>query len=179
VLYQLQSPGSRVPVEETNMKPAHPELYHVQTLQFFAVDVLVTAFTWHPKRSAIAMTLSTSSVCLEEVDLKDPPATKDPEAVEFGRHDLEAWTVSFLPDGSGLYSGGDDSVMKYWVPTKTAEAFPDGKEFEDVADRMTLQWSDPGRIHGAGVTAILPLDVNDEEALILTGSYDEGKSLLN
>ncbi|ORY17128.1 WD40-repeat-containing domain protein [Clohesyomyces aquaticus] len=171
-IYQLRTQQGNATPENSDIETATPELYHFKTLQFYPEDVIVTAFTWHPNRSAVAMTLSDGSVCIEEVDIDHPPTARS--AGGFGAHDLEAWTLAFLPDGSGLYSGGDDSALNYWVLNTSSESLPD----EENANPITLRWSDK-KTHGAGVTAIIPLDVNEQRALVLTGSYDDNIRLIS
>lgn len=104
----------------------------------------------------IGMTLSNKEVHLGIIDTEndtDPPST-----MEVARHDLEAWTMAFLSDGSGILSGGDDSTLRYVELTEGTET--------------SVPWTDK-KIHGAGVTAILPIHLDDEGALIVTGSYDD------
>lgn len=84
-----------------------------------------------------------------------------------GQHELEAWMLAFLPNGRGVYSGGDDSALRFWSLPNSEEIDPNG-DFT-----LPSGWIDK-KIHGAGVTAILPLSTNDSgEHLILTGSYDD------
>ncbi|KAL9035171.1 MAG: hypothetical protein Q9214_006710 [Letrouitia sp. 1 TL-2023] len=90
-------------------------------------------------------------------------------------HSLEAWTVAFSHGESPdlLYSGGDDSSL-----CKHATS-----QWSQDQSRANLASTSSGsgyvfhdsKSHGAGVTAILPiqqLDL-DESDCILTGSYDE------
>lgn len=134
----------------------NPKITHIKTIQYFPEDVLITAFSWHPESYMIGMTLSNKEVHLGIIDTEndtDPPST-----MEVARHDLEAWTMAFLSDGSGILSGGDDSTLRYVELTEGTET--------------SVPWTDK-KIHGAGVTAILPIHLDDEGALIVTGSYDD------
>jgi len=82
-------------------------------------------------------------------------------------HSLEAWTTTFLPPTwpfPGVLSGGDDAVLAY-SPLSSSDISP--------------SWSNR-RIHGAGVTAILPLTIAPVETHIyLTGSYDDHLRVLS
>ncbi|KAF1846924.1 uncharacterized protein K460DRAFT_275386 [Cucurbitaria berberidis CBS 394.84] len=138
-----------------------PKISHLKTLQYFPEDVLITAFTWHPESFMVAMSLSSGQVCLGIIDSEEK--TDAPSHMDVVRHDLEAWTVAFLPDGSGLLSGGDDSALRF---TELAEG-----------SANSVSWADT-KIHGAGVTAILPIHLSPEGVLMLTGSYDDHLRLI-
>lgn len=92
------------------------------------------------------------------------------EGKEILQHDLEAWTLNFSPDGSSLFSGGDDATLRF-----SNGILPSSDEEEEEA-AANLQWSDR-RAHTAGVTAILPLD--HETDILVTGSYDDNIRVLN
>lgn len=113
----------------------------------FPEDVLVLSLAFSPtRRDTLAATLSTGEVATV--------ALESGEVVEcWAPHTLEAWTCVFTPDGRGVYSGADDSVVCLWDVAGGSEA-----------------WRDR-RSHGAGVTAVLPVG---GEGAVLTGSYDEG-----
>jgi diphthamide biosynthesis protein 7 len=98
-------------------------------------------------------------------------------SMQVGKHDAEAWTLAFLPDGEGILAGGDDSAIRMIELSEDHDhAANDGSE-RHVAARYT-SWADK-KIHGAGVTAILPLHVDDEKALVVSGSYDDNIRLLS
>jgi diphthamide biosynthesis protein 7 len=139
-----------------------PKISHIKTIQYFPEDVLITAFSWHPESFMVGMTLSNGQVCLGVIDTEDD--SDEPTKMEVTSHDLEAWTLAFLPDGSGLLSGGDDSTLR----------------FAELADSSaeSVPWMDK-KIHGAGVTAILPIHLDSEGGLIVTGSYDDHIRLLH
>ncbi|KAF2468858.1 uncharacterized protein BDR25DRAFT_289800 [Lindgomyces ingoldianus] len=134
-----------------------PKIRHLQTLQLASEDTIVTAFSWHRSLCAVGITLSDGSVCLEDANLVDSSSVMMRRGAS-GMHDLEAWTLAFLPDGSGMYTGGDDSALKN---TAVADGY-----------FMKHQWTDR-KIHRAGVTAILPFHANERRSLVLTGSYDD------
>jgi diphthamide biosynthesis protein 7 len=131
-------------------------------IQYFPEDILITAFSWHPESFMIGMTLSNGQVCLGVIDTED--TNDEPTKMEIASHDLEAWTLAFLPDGSGMLSGGDDSTLR----------------FAELADSSagSVPWIDK-KIHGAGVTAILPIHLDSEGGLVVTGSYDDHIRLLH
>ncbi|KAF2851569.1 WD-40 repeat-containing protein-like protein [Plenodomus tracheiphilus IPT5] len=140
----------------------NPAISHIKTIQYFPEDVLITAFSWHPESYMVGMTLSNNEVHLGIIDTGDD--SEPPSTMEIARHDLEAWTLAFLSDGSGILSGGDDSTLRFAELTEGTET--------------SVPWSDK-KVHGAGVTAILPVHLDDEGALIITGSYDDHIRLLH
>ncbi|KAF2659693.1 WD40 repeat-like protein [Lophiostoma macrostomum CBS 122681] len=149
--------------------PDSPQIIHSRCLQYFPTDVLVTAFSWNWTGSYLAMTLSDGRVCLG--------SSRSAERwLCLGAHDLEAWTLAFTPDGKSIFSGGDDSALKYWKDTSILWNYSRLKtraENEDKGEKVAT-WS-VNRVHGAGVTAILPIESSDkqDENVVLTGSYDD------
>ncbi|KAF1828382.1 hypothetical protein BDW02DRAFT_603464 [Decorospora gaudefroyi] len=139
-----------------------PHMGHIKTIQYFPKDTLITAFSWHPESFMVGLTLSSGKVYLGVIDSDDD--NDAPTSMEVVSHDLEAWTLAFLPDGSGLLSGGDDSTLR----------------FAELADTSSggVPWVDK-KVHGAGVTAILPIHLDSEGSLIITGSYDDHIRLLH
>ena len=160
-------------------------LYHVDTqnlddvncfscLQLFPASILVLALAWHPlqeKRTTIALSLSDGQVATFNHEKQSPEATlKSVQA-----HDLEAWTVAWSTstraDGTSiLYSGGDDSALCKDSPDSWPLHSTSGQE---VSQHQQL--SSDLKAHGAGVTAILPIESVEEggEEVLVTGSYDE------
>lgn len=143
---------------------------YIKTIQYFPEDILITAFSWHPRGTSIGMALSTGEIFLGKYDPDLDSKLLPSRSV--GTHELEAWTLSFLPDGSGLFSGGDDSALNFFeLPINQYELFNAGTELQYTEIRR-IPWTDR-KIHGAGVVAILPLETNEQGILILTGSYDD------
>ncbi|KAF2490082.1 WD40 repeat-like protein [Lophium mytilinum] len=146
-LYELRRPDSNASALEHQ-----PQLEHVQTLQYVPENTLITAFAWHPtSANVVGITLSSGEVMVCSTKGNDAQAN----LVSLPSHELEAWTLAFQPDGNGLLSGGDDSVLRYC------------KMFDEQMDSRST-WADR-RIHGAGVTAVLPLGRD----IVITGSYDD------
>jgi diphthamide biosynthesis protein 7 len=131
-----------------------PPFVHLHSLVLDA-SLLCLSLAWHPSRhELLATSLSDGSVrTVDVVASGDRLVVREARAVDLQVHALEAWTVVFSWDGNGLLSGGDDAAVKCSV----LEGGGGGGG-----------WSD-GRIHGAGVTAILPL----EKDVYVTGSYDD------
>ncbi|KAI4136386.1 MAG: hypothetical protein L6R39_007817 [Caloplaca ligustica] len=76
-------------------------------------------------------------------------------------HPLEAWVAAWsrMHGFSALYTGGDDSALCR-------------HHFDD--SQLPSDFTRDNKIHGAGVTAILPIWVDkDQREILLTGSYDE------
>lgn len=97
-------------------------------------------------------------------------------------HDLEAWYVTWdYSDRAILYSGGDDSAL---CVLSSVSDHPqcdktDLERSDEQVEAQITRLSKNSKIHGAGVTAILPLGKNDAgEMIIATGSYDEHLRLL-
>lgn len=119
------------------------------------------------------MALSTGNVYFVEVNMENAAIPRD-----VGKHDLEAWTCTFLQDGAGLLSGGDDSALNLWeLPAKPTTSSEDESDPESIQPKQA-RWKDV-KIHGAGVTAILPLNSGEQGTLILTGSYDDHIRLIH
>ncbi|KAF2705993.1 hypothetical protein K504DRAFT_484308 [Pleomassaria siparia CBS 279.74] len=152
-----------------------PEILLDRTLQYFPEDILVTAFLWHPNGTSIGMSLSNGEICLRPFTSDE---THNVPTSSIAKHDLEAWTLAFTPDGLGLYSGGDDSLLQFSeLPRNHEHYFHDEADVE-YGEVRKMPWSDR-RIHGAGVTAILPLIANNEDSLVITGSYDDHIRLIH
>jgi diphthamide biosynthesis protein 7 len=152
----------------------NPKITHIKTIQYFPENILITAFAWHPESFMVGMSLSDGRVCLGVIDSENE-TDDSPAHMDIATHDLEAWTLAFLPDGSGILSGGDDSALKMIELSDGPEEVSAHQSSYTAARYMS--WSDK-KIHGAGVTAILPLHVDDESGLVVTGSYDDHIRLL-
>ncbi|KAI4260881.1 MAG: hypothetical protein LQ352_000036 [Teloschistes flavicans] len=127
---------------------------------------LVLSLAWAPlSPSFLAFTLSDGTVGVLDVD-------QGTVIFEMSQaHSLEAWVVAWSARemAPALYTGGDDSAIcchRFWVQTRRDQASQDPSgNCAVVRDR---------KIHGAGVTAILPLGVDRSDGeILLTGSYDE------
>lgn len=153
-----------------------PEMIHTQTLQYFPEDVLVTTFLWHPNGSSIGMALTTGEICLRP--FKSDKTLEPSISGSLTTHDLEAWTLAFSSDGLGVYSGGDDSALKFTELAINHEHHFDDSIEAKYGEVRRMPWSDR-KIHGAGVTAILPLHTNDQSNFVLTGSYDDHIRLIH
>ena len=130
-------------------------------------SILVLSCTWHPiQPNCLGVTLSDGRIVLmnstSAQPLWDPGATLTSREIH-SHAPLEAWTLAFLPststvpDTETILSGGDDAIFR--------ASTLDSASTTRFVDR---------RIHGAGVTAILPLT----DSLIVTGSYDDHIRLL-
>lgn len=153
-----------------------PTIEHIKTIQYFSENVLVTAFQWHPTRSSLGLTLSSGQVCLGTVDLREDVGSS--LSMDMTRHDLEAWTLTFLPDGSGIYSGGDDSALHFVEMPVNTEYYENFEAAPEYGSIRRMPWVDK-KIHMAGVTAILPIESDERRSLVLTGSYDDHLRLID
>jgi diphthamide biosynthesis protein 7 len=92
---------------------------------------------------------------------------------------LEAWSIAFAP-GPGsvaapvglttVYTGGDDSVLRYNSYLLTSDYDEELVAEEPSFDPISIKGQ-----HDAGVTAILPLALHESSGgrLVVTGSYDD------
>ncbi|KAI1458544.1 WD40-repeat-containing domain protein [Annulohypoxylon moriforme] len=137
--------------------------------------VLFLSCSWHPNiPELLAITTSDYQVHILQVDdsWNIHQASTEPVIT----HTLEAWTVAFSPikpenfQQLTVYSGGDDSKLfarKY--------AF-NPKRICGEDDSIETPYPTIGiRGHEAGVTAILPLDIQLDSlnSVVVTGSYDD------
>jgi hypothetical protein len=53
----------------------NPKIAHLNTIQYFPEDILITAFSWHPESFMVGMTLSNGQVHLGIVDPEDDGAS--------------------------------------------------------------------------------------------------------
>lgn len=123
-----------------------------------STETLTLSVAWHPTRKdLLAATLSTGEVqyCQTEGDFAELDTNISTSAPGELKHDLEAWTAAFSPASMGVFSGGDDCVLRYLRPN-------------EAVDGIEASWQDK-KLHEAGVTAILPLS----DDLGVTGSYDD------
>lgn len=112
---------------------------------------------------------SPSSTVIEPRERNIPNVTTHVQRLP-ERHTLEAWITAFSPTSwnpRSIFSGGDDATLMSHVEHTPGEWTP------GLRDRKT---------HGAGVTALLPLQLSGElssERLLLTGSYDDRLRVLD
>ncbi|KAK3346240.1 hypothetical protein B0T25DRAFT_272984 [Lasiosphaeria hispida] len=147
-------------------------------------EVLFTSFCWHPLRQeTIAITTSAGQVYLVDLGPTGEGGSLYPDPVT--THSLEAWCVAIPPslvptvqgcegrttDGGDftLFSGGDDSALRYKKCTFTDESKVLNTDNSDDEPQLAVRLRD----HGAGVTAILPLALQGDLQLVVTGSYDD------
>ncbi|KAM0322419.1 hypothetical protein ACHAQA_009486 [Verticillium albo-atrum] len=145
--------------------------------------VLFLSCAWHPSDpKTLAITTSSNEVRLVRLDDDWRIIQDDRDAVLM--HSLEAWTVAFTPPAASqettahveedltVYSGGDDSALRYASLGDTEENADD--RFRVLFPPLKLD------AHDAGVTAILPTSchLQDGSRIILTGSYDDNIRIL-
>ncbi|KAL9005632.1 MAG: hypothetical protein Q9188_001588 [Gyalolechia gomerana] len=133
-------------------------------------DTLILSLAWAPQHlhsDFIAVSLSTGVISMvDSVHLMSES--------KHHSHSLEAWVVAWSTaiDYPAVYSGGDDSALclhrlrNAWEVENVFDATPQATLHGDfVSD---------SKIHGAGVTSIVPLWINENnDEYLLTGSYDE------
>jgi diphthine methyl ester acylhydrolase len=142
-------------------------------------DLLFLSFCWHPSiPDSIAVTTSAGNVHLVSLGSAEGDNwVLDPEAVI--THSLEAWCVAVSPtpkvpgQDSGnsytVFSGGDDSALCYRSFARATDPRTTGFDYAPGDTTVAIK-----RKHGAGVTAILPLTMQEPGSeLVLTGSYDD------
>ena len=172
-------------------------------LQAFDPTVLVLSLAWHSSETLVKP--ATLAVSLSDGRLAIVDYTQDQESIQYVKaHTLEAWTVSWSWRENNLWSGGDDSklslssmktVAKEYksleklmprpkvrmagpeLPSHIAEESSDDKSDHSIAKTsvmMDIMQSDT-KLHSAGVTAILPIQLANSEStgILFTGSYDE------
>lgn len=142
-------------------------------------DVLFLQCNWYPGRTnVIGVTTSTSLARLLFLD--NTWNIIRHVDIDIG-NTLEAWSVAFAPvnvvtsqppGAVSMYCGGDDSQMRYTSVTLEDESDGNISPFPPATLR--------GK-HGAGVTAILPLQYmhSDGGRLVVTGSYDDNLRLFS
>ncbi|MCJ1388955.1 hypothetical protein MMC18_001807 [Xylographa bjoerkii] len=164
-------------IEIYGLSSAHViNLELLQIVQAFDPNILVLSLAWHPspeRSTELAVSLSDGNVAL--IDHSETPAVKWIEEA----HSLEAWTVSWsyidsTSDDSFLYSGGDDSGLRTFLAKELSSNIrANNGDPEGAASTIVPVFNT--KIHGAGVTAILPIKHISSvlPETLLTGSYDE------
>jgi diphthine methyl ester acylhydrolase len=146
---------------------------HLCTIETFPENSLVLSFQWHPiHANQLGVSLSTGKVILCQLDTDLLKLNSETTMLQTRvlRHELEAWILGFTPSGTGIFSGGDDGVLQF-AELRTANL---QSEEQTAADSNYALWKNRS-LHGAGVTAILPLS----ESICITGSYDDHIRILS
>ncbi|KAK1753476.1 hypothetical protein QBC47DRAFT_386484 [Echria macrotheca] len=141
-------------------------------------ELLFLSCCWHPTRAdTITISTSAGNVHLVNLGRDGRDWTLHPNPVL--THSLEAWCVAISPyldpsqqpdnQAFTIFSGGDDSVLHY----RTCSIVP-ASETTSLEYRLDGYTSTIKRDHNAGVTAILPLGLQEGVSeLVITGSYDD------
>jgi diphthamide biosynthesis protein 7 len=157
-------------------------------------EILFLSFCWHPSRPDLAaVTTSTGHVYIVYIPILDEGNSWELRPEPVITHMLETWCAAISPaatipsdskqqseDGGRqggaevvekeavfrVYSGGDDSMLCF----TTCRWGREGLLTDTISPRES-------RGHDAGVTAILPLFIEEKDGiqheLVVTGSYDE------
>jgi diphthine methyl ester acylhydrolase len=183
IMAVVSSTGS-LAIFELDSEDSVSPLRHIATSRCDDIgeDVLFLQCQWHPcKFDILAVTTSTGLARLLRLNEKW-------EIVEFTDLDignsLEAWCIEFSPPAPEAYSqahpitiycGGDDSMLRF-ISCTIGNGNLDQSSSEQGLPPATVN-----RLHGAGVTAILPLPLFCEDGgrVVLTGSYDDHIRLLS
>ncbi|KAI2627519.1 WD40-repeat-containing domain protein [Hypoxylon sp. NC1633] len=149
-------------------------------------DILFLSCSWHPHvHSLLAITTSSHQVHILQVD--DGLGVRKTHTAPVTTHTLEAWTVAFSPftlrhvlgttDSSrqdswmfSLFSGGDDSKLLGTSCVYDRDRNGTGDDsIETPNPAINLKG------HKAGVTAILPLELQllSGASVVVTGCYDD------
>ncbi|KAL9618113.1 MAG: hypothetical protein Q9160_007120 [Pyrenula sp. 1 TL-2023] len=139
-------------------------------------DALATSLTWvksfdidsqNEPSIALAVTLTDGCVRLYAGDTERILSGKTCLVRSFQSHSQEAWYVALSCTFDILLSGGDDMALRVYKLGDIDQS--------ESAEEVTPVWTDY-KSHGAGVTAILPLEQilsPSGSSYVLTGSYDE------
>ena len=139
-------------------------------------NVLVTSFHWglsslvstrDPPKLTFVVTYSDGGARIYSVETRDRKPTTSSQYLQLSPHSEEAWSAAFSPRGHLVFTGGDDIVFTAYDYHPT--------DSEQSLTEVGRLWSD-SRTHGAGVTAILPIETSPDccdRHTVLTGSYDE------
>ena len=164
-------------------------LQHISTSRCddISEEVLFLQCQWHPTdKRVVGVTTSTGALKLLKLNaqwkIEESRGTDKAST-------LEAWCLAFAErdddqeeadederrDSTIVYCGGDDSILTYTSYVSRAE--DDSMPSEDAPFNMSAV----KRIHEAGVTAILPLELTDYNGgrLVVTGSYDDHIRLMS
>lgn len=135
-------------------------------------DVLFLQCNWHPQDPhTLGLTTSTGLARLVRLDNQWQISQSLDMDIQ---NTLEAWCIAFSLPSQGqtegqctVYCGGDDSMLRYNTYKRSSDA---ESLYGTSFSSMTVKGQ-----HEAGVTAILPLSLEDETGgrLVVTGSYDD------
>ncbi|KAK2759811.1 hypothetical protein FQN54_002545 [Arachnomyces sp. PD_36] len=137
-------------------------------------------FDWAPKALtarrdcetlAFAVSFSDGTVSIFYTNPPEYTISEDSlSKVSFSGSLSEIWDVKLTASSDEapvLYFGDDFSTLR------TIEFDADGELTDEEFPNKIKEFSDKGKLHGAGVTAILPLFNERGGTTLLTGSYDE------
>ena len=147
----------------------------INSLQICNASILLLSLDWCPIAgygNRLAVSLSDGRLAVIVIPSGEP-------CFYFKAHSLEAWSIAWDSlDSEIIYSGGDDAgfcVHTNWdrlLETGIIQKQHQEAEVENVLEYVPF--SRDLKIHGAGVTAILPIDgKHDGDVYVITGSYDE------
>lgn len=151
-----------------------PKFVEFSVVQVAESSILVLSLAWCPSPNEVrwvAASLSDGNIVVFD--------SEDSQCVKFQSqcHNLEVWTLAWLPglhkNNQFLFSGGDDSVIRANGVEWRQEGLSSPTRLYGSINRDLFP---PDRkIHGAGITAILPLvaTARPEKQIVVTGSYDE------
>ncbi|KAK0384306.1 hypothetical protein NLU13_8394 [Sarocladium strictum] len=145
------------------------------------IGTLFLQCQWHPtQKSWLGVTASTGLAYLVELSEDWTSSRMTQLNLE---SPLEPWSIAFSPtkppeDGStgfSIYTGSDDSVLRFSFYSVNHERSSDDQCIEETAPLVPLHSAIVTKKHMAGVTAILPLALTtpDGGRLVITGSYDD------
>lgn len=188
------------------------DMFMVVEIQVFKTNILILDLEFHPiHKNIVGITTSTGSISLLNIQGLDDPTIDSTipmyrpttpsftiTIAELYRTTLEAWTLTFAPNGSALYFGSDDSTLgtahlqpasRLFFTPVSPDHHPDivgpqrlsqrrfAKQNPVLTAQTTSLLSAPAsvisRTHTAGVTSILPLHAQGPNSILLTGSYDD------
>jgi diphthine methyl ester acylhydrolase len=178
------------------------EIIHLNTFQVFPESTVVTSLAWHNSSNGpIAVTTSEGKVSI--LNFCDDYTVLHQHAVINTHGNYEAWTVAFAMDmdhlhagahgvyensrllrrneyqgfvspTQGVYSGGDDSRLRFAMFSRNKEGhIVTEATVPEATDRHGGTNGMGG--HNAGVTAILPIPLSTfvGQDILITGSYDD------
>ncbi|KAL7790359.1 hypothetical protein V8C37DRAFT_185562 [Trichoderma ceciliae] len=181
VLAVVSSTGTLAVFKFDPLKDASAPLQHLATSRCEDLDddVLFLQCNWHPVASrALGVTTSTGLARLLLLD-DEWRITKSTDVDV--QNSLEAWCIAFSPvdptsqatsQPISMYCGGDDSVLRY-----TTCHWEGQGEANDPSSVLNMPFG-PITVkgqHDAGITAILPLPLSNQDhgRIVVTGSYDD------